>query len=193
MGVGAGAGPSQIIFVKQGVTSYTADPNPAGATLLVYSLAPSGSPAFAQLTGGGKVTSADGVNPVEVTLDGTPGTLVVSGHFLADVTITIPGAPKKTNPNVNDICVTHPEVCVTKSHPPVCGPGQVLDSVTGACSTPCVDGSAPQNSKCGSGTGPTAGGTGPSASAPAATNTTAYVVGGLGILVAGAAAWYALK
>lgn len=186
VGVGAGAGPAQIIYIKSGATSYAANPNPAGAILLVYSLALSGSPTYATLTGGGTITSPPNTSPIEVTLDGTPGTLVVSGHFLTTSTITIPGAK---NLNVNDFCVTHPEACAVKTK--ACSPLQVVDTVTGACVAPCSDGSAPSGGQCGTRAGGTA--HPPAAPASAATSTAAYVVGGLGILVAGAAAWYALK
>jgi hypothetical protein len=95
-GVGVGAPSNQTITVSQSLTPFQTQPAPAGSVLLVY--ARGVSTLLGTINGGGTITSPKQMSPIQVNLDGTPGTLKVSWPvggqmFSAVVQIVGSGAP----------------------------------------------------------------------------------------------------
>jgi hypothetical protein len=181
--------PRQAISLVAGGT-YSTSPADVGSLLVVTTPSTGGQAAI--LSGGGSLDQAFVIAPlpVQVHLDGTPGTLIVSWQIpngqTVSAAVTIVGSEQT-------VCQAHPELCAAppqtacQAHPELCAKSvspctssQVMDSVSGNCVAPCWDGSVPANGVCPVQTSPTA--------APVSGTTIAAL--GLGAVGLVAVVWY---
>ena len=184
LGLGAPSGsgwhsgpPTQNLSVVA-AGSYSTSPAKVGSLLVVTTPATGGQ--SASLNGGGSIdqTFVIAPLPVQVHLDGTPGTLIVSWQIpngqTVSAAITIVGSQEGA-------CQAHPELCAKAALP--CTSPQVMDSISGSCVSPCWDGSVPANGVCPAHT--------TTAAAPASSVSGATIAAvGLGAVGLIAAVWY---